>query len=257
MRKKGTMKPIPWEELYCYIYSCGSLHDIEAFSVEVLNGLGELVEFDRGVVFFVDANQKIQDHFLLNIKDSWANMYLDYYSKARISEYSIQNRAFRERPNEIFVDVINWDEQPLSDFVRDYIKAQNLRYSLGFVLFDLNGFPRISFALDRMTNEAFSEDDLNIIRLIQPSLNNLHKNFYASATIGSAPSNNKFWEEAMLTEREIEVTNLLCQGLSPSVIGEALHISTSTVNKHIAHIYDKMKVSTIQELLVKVLKSSS
>ena len=56
-----------------------------------------------------------------------------------------------------------------------------------------------------------------------------------------------------LTEREREVLDLLCQGIKPTFIARELHISTGTVNKHIAHIYRKLGVDSKQELLVKLL----
>jgi len=250
-------RQIPWERIYKFINSCGNLHEIQPFSAQILHGLSEFVPYDRGIVFFIDANHNIRDQFLLNVKDGWVNMYLDYYSKARMSEFSIENRVFTERPGEPLIDVIRWYEQPSSEFISDYIRVQNLQLSLGFVLFDLNGFPRIAFALDRMRKEDFTEQEIEILKIIHPALNNLHKNFYASSSTGLSRSEKKFWEGAGLTEREIEVTNLLCQGLAADNIGQALHISTSTVYKHIAHIYSKMNVSTLQELLVKILNSSS
>src|SRR5262249_53757673 len=47
-----------------------------------------------------------------------------------------------------------------------------------------------------------------------------------------------------LTEREVEVLRLLAQGLSNKEIGARLHISPRTAGNHIAHIYDKTRVST-------------
>ena len=60
-------------------------------------------------------------------------------------------------------------------------------------------------------------------------------------------------EKLVLTRREQEVAQLLCEGVSPENIGKNLCISLSTTNKHIAHIYRKTKVSSRQELLVTLL----
>jgi DNA-binding NarL/FixJ family response regulator len=47
-----------------------------------------------------------------------------------------------------------------------------------------------------------------------------------------------------LTAREIEVLQLLVQGLSNPQIGQRLVISTKTVEHHLAHVYNKLGIST-------------
>ncbi|SHD77549.1 Response regulator containing a CheY-like receiver domain and an HTH DNA-binding domain (fragment) [[Clostridium] ultunense Esp] len=91
-----------------------------------------------------------------------------------------------------------------------------------------------------------------ILNLAIPHLNNLHKNFFYQQTSRKGIDQIS-WETTDLTDREIEITNLLCQGLSPGNISKSLCISLSTTNKHIANIYEKMNVSSIQELLVRIL----
>src|SRR5262249_7522505 len=46
-----------------------------------------------------------------------------------------------------------------------------------------------------------------------------------------------------LTDREAEVLRPLVRGMSMRDIGQQLHISTSTVHTHVAHIYEKTGVS--------------
>jgi len=49
---------------------------------------------------------------------------------------------------------------------------------------------------------------------------------------------------AGLSDREVEILRLLARGQSMRVISEALFISQSTVHTHVAHIYEKIAVST-------------
>jgi DNA-binding CsgD family transcriptional regulator len=46
-----------------------------------------------------------------------------------------------------------------------------------------------------------------------------------------------------ITEREIEVLELLAHGHSNNEIGERLFISPNTVKTHLAHLYEKLEVS--------------
>ena len=52
-----------------------------------------------------------------------------------------------------------------------------------------------------------------------------------------------------LSEREIEVTGLLAQGLDNKTISEQLHISVNTVKSHIKRIYNKLGVSNRLQLM--------
>lgn len=60
-----------------------------------------------------------------------------------------------------------------------------------------------------------------------------------------------------LTPREREVFALMAQGRSATFIGEELFVSTNTVRKHIAHVYEKLDVHSKQELLTLVQRESA
>lgn len=56
-------------------------------------------------------------------------------------------------------------------------------------------------------------------------------------------------KSAGLTEREIQVMRLVCQGRSKGYIAETLCISENTVRSHARHLYAKLSVHSKQELL--------
>ncbi len=58
-----------------------------------------------------------------------------------------------------------------------------------------------------------------------------------------------------LTERELDVLQLLCDGLSPKEIGEKLFLSPRTVEKHKDNIMQKMGVSSVAKLISVALKN--
>lgn len=64
-------------------------------------------------------------------------------------------------------------------------------------------------------------------------------------------------DEAALTPRERDVFELMAQGRSATFIGEELFVSTNTVRKHIAHVYEKLQVHSKQELLTLVQQEST
>lgn len=57
----------------------------------------------------------------------------------------------------------------------------------------------------------------------------------------------------ILTKREMEIIELVCQGLSYKQIAEKMYITSFTVNQHLKKVYAKMKVHSKSELISKVL----
>ncbi|MGI5850073.1 MAG: helix-turn-helix domain-containing protein, partial [Christensenellales bacterium] len=52
-----------------------------------------------------------------------------------------------------------------------------------------------------------------------------------------------------LSEREIEVVDLLAKGMTNQIISEKLHISINTVKSHVKSIYKKMNISNRLQLI--------
>lgn len=60
------------------------------------------------------------------------------------------------------------------------------------------------------------------------------------------------FRELGLTEREAEVANHICKGMSNGEIAEELCISETTVKKHVSHIFEKLGISRREELRGKI-----
>lgn len=56
-----------------------------------------------------------------------------------------------------------------------------------------------------------------------------------------------------LTQREHEILSLLVKGLSYKMIAAKCNVSTSTVNTHIQHIYEKMQVHSVVDAVTKAI----
>ncbi|MFT3933191.1 MAG: response regulator transcription factor [Chitinophagaceae bacterium] len=66
----------------------------------------------------------------------------------------------------------------------------------------------------------------------------------ASMPVQSTPAASKDNQLYELSKREIEVLKLLVDGLDYRTIAEKLYLSSHTVRKHIANIYEKLHVSS-------------
>ena len=61
----------------------------------------------------------------------------------------------------------------------------------------------------------------------------------------------------ILTKREVEIIELVCQGLTYKQIAEKMYITSFTVNQHLKKVYVKMNVHSKSELISKVFKSKA
>jgi len=57
-----------------------------------------------------------------------------------------------------------------------------------------------------------------------------------------------------LTKRETEVLGLLVDGYSYKMIAEKCFISYPTVNTHVSHIYEKLKVKSVSSAVAKAIR---
>ena len=69
-----------------------------------------------------------------------------------------------------------------------------------------------------------------------------------SVAVGPARSRSQL-PPSELTPREIEIVQLLCEGLSSKEIARHLHISAKTVENHRYNIYRKCEVDSIAALM--------
>lgn len=242
-----------YETVYNIVLTCGNIHEQKNFSTNLLNTLSEVCPFDKARIYFYNGNGRVCDQYLIGVDPKWPNAYHEYYSKIQNGRYSVSN-GLPESLLPCKVNIKNWEgsETVNNEFYSDYIRPQQIRSSIGFAFFDTMGTMRAMFAMDRTVSAAFSSNDMYLVQLVYPQLNNLYKNFFSKSNCVNKLENVN-WQTTSLTQREIDITILLCQGVSPTNISRKLHITVPTVNKHIAHIYSKMQVSNRQELLVRIL----
>lgn len=241
-----------WKMMFDLISVCSREHTPKGLAVSILEHIGDFCPFDQGFVYFFDGNGRVCDQYLKNISDRCSVLYLDYYIHADESKYSCY-KEYREAQSHPLLKIHDWEKEDSLDFVPNFIRPRGLKYSASFVLYDLNGNYRTVFSLDRTRPAPFQEQELESLRSLIPVFNGIHKNFYYEE-FNQTELRMKLWQNVRLTEREIQVANLLCQGVSPANISRTLYIAPKTTYQHISNIYKKLHVSSRQELLVLLLR---
>lgn len=98
----------------------------------------------------------------------------------------------------------------------------------------------VVFMLGRV-GQDFTEDDLALLRAVQPVVTGLGTLLRLPRQAQQLLVADTAMEHA-LTEREVQVLELLAQGYKATVIARKAGCSTRTVHRHLGHIYDKLGV---------------
>ena len=251
--KRKDMDPSAYIDAYNLILECSQPISPRGFVVRFLELMKRACPYDQAMVLFLDINGKVSGRYTVGIRDEWVDLYLNYYIHSEEYPQEIQlYQDLRETSDFCFSRIYDWNHFAKSEFITDYIQARGLKYSWGFCFFDMNGAYRVIISLDRTRSDPFSDTERASLELALPILNKMYRNFYYQG-MDTSRSAQSPWSSYHLTRRETEIANLLCQGMTVQNISNVLYIAVTTTYKHISNIYQKVGVSSQQELLVKML----
>lgn len=247
---------LPWMKIHDFLLNIENIRDPKEFWVQVIKKIYLLIPYDQARIYFVNDNGEIYDEVLIGVEQRWSDVYLEYYSKIENGRYSIFTKIQNDRNSipKLKGSVHDWTNYECNEFITDYIKPQGLNYSLGFGLHNADTFTKSVYSLDRTSRSGYTHEEIGIMSIIQPHLDNLQNLFVLALT--NSYSNKNPEVQMSLTKRESEIAELLCKGITPINISNKLFLSLPTVYKHIANIHTKLKVSNRQELLLKLINNS-
>ena len=116
---------------------------------------------------------------------------------------------------------------------------------------DLDEAVRGAAALDRLSDAPYTDWEIETVRSIRELLKLFHRLLFTCADDEAAQLTSRT-ELQTLTPREMEIVNLLEQGITPANIAHILHITVPTTNRHIYNIYKKVNVNSRAELMAKI-----
>ena len=241
-----------WQMIYEVVSNCGKAHHPRSFAIDMVHELKKIIDFNQSIVYFLDAAGNTYGQYTRGVADKYGDLYLRYHEAVEGEKYSFGDA--REDPQHPTIILFDWHKdvyypKPLMD---EFIHSRKLTYSCDFGLYDLNGNYRLAVSLDRTKDRNFSEKELTNVLLAIDQLNSIYKNFfYRDEKLGNVSQDQ--WAQWKLTAREIEIVDLISQGVKPQGISDTLYISIATTYKHIQHIHEKMGVTNNQELMVKLL----
>lgn len=237
---------LPWMKINDFLLIVGRERTSQGLCTSILYEIAGLIPYDIGALFLLDETGKSYKQILIEMEPKWSKAYIDYYSKIEEGRFSY----FIDKPDEK-----DWSDYRNSEIATDYMAPQRIRHSATLKLYSSDHFLRGAIGLNRSCSSGFTQSEKEILSVLRPHLSNLHKNLFVAGCENKScdPSGD---EAKHLTGRETQITDLLCKGLSPGQISKKYFISQRTVYKHLENIYQKLGVSTRQELLVKLLNKN-
>ena len=163
--------------------------------MQVIKKIHRLIPYDQARVYFVNDSGKICDQVLIGVDQTWSDVYLEHYSRIENGRYSIPNRGYLipnriERGRYSFPDlegsVYDWTSYNGDEFMTEYIRPQRLSYSAGFAFHDADGLIKSVYMLDRTGRNEYTRREIDIMSVVQPHLDNLHRNLFVSVIDGDA-----------------------------------------------------------------------
>lgn len=253
--KIKNIDPSCYIDAYNLVLECSSAHTPRGFVVRFLELMKRVCPYDEAFVLFLDPEGRLTGRYTINIDSCWPERYInDYLQQPDFPlEFRPAQGGTENDPSFKSTRIVDWSTCENIRFLTDYIRPRHLCYSWGFAFADLNGTYRVVMSLDRTHPTPYTEAESNRLLLALPVLNNMHRNFYYQGMDNAGSPVQSSWSQYHLTRRETEIADLLCQGMSVQNISSALFIAVTTTYKHIANIYEKVGVSSQQELLVQLL----
>ena len=154
-------------------------------------------------------------------------------------------------------DFISDGMRQKSEFYQTWMRPMGVVYGCGINVFSHGvGFATVTFARDEGEGD-FTDKELDILSVTARHLGEKFHQLYPVGVSyrGRGGSLENFNELYGLTAREAEICEMVCSGLLPAEIAASLTISTSTVNRHLANIYQKTGAGNRSTLLRKALRS--
>jgi len=153
---------------------------------------------------------------------------------------------------------MDWRQAKLAKnaFVRDFIHGLlRIDFSAGIPIVNRDGSGAAIFMFTRIGTGRMSGREGAILLALRPHLVNLYSLF---KRIECLPADHLFAaelarESELLSKREAEIAGLLCRRLHAHEIAASLMISKRTVETHVQHIYDKLRVNSRVDLLHRLM----
>jgi DNA-binding CsgD family transcriptional regulator len=244
--------PGDYEAVLTFLRQLYGVERLEDFPRRAMAGLGRLIESD-----ILTYNEIYPRRIRADFLDEPAGT-IDDWQRATFERYAHQHPLIthyaktRERHPRKISDFLTLTQFKNLALHSEFFRPLRLNYQMAVTIPSTPELV-IGIALNR-SRVDFSERDRSMLEAIRPHLAQAYRNAAERTRLAERVATVKRIElrsvrqgtpeERALTRREREVLNLVAEGKTNRQIGARLAISGRTVQKHLEHIYQKLRVRT-------------
>lgn len=234
------MAYMPWDQINALLIESGSEETRAGLYDRLISGIGGIIPWDVGAGVF---NREIRCVSCLGWdRRTFEHYNGHYYAKVPFILYNEAGVAYRGK------DVVHWNRVSDCEFTRDFARPLGLHSGLSPFR------PAWAFNISIQRSKdfpLFTPRDCEILDVLNAHMHNYLRFLSrieslsggdvaaASADMSPSPAREAFRRSFALSEREMEVIEGLCDGLSNRSLAANLFISERTVKAHLASIFRK------------------
>lgn len=237
------------------IHKIYNIAEFDEMRKGALEAIRFLIPFDTGGFFLASSETPYQltDPIALNVDKRELEKYLNRYQSLDYTRWTFaapSGKAYRE------TDLLDESTRINTPYYREMFTPIAMHYSMLLTIIHKEQFLGVINLFRKKEDGDFSDKEVFLFELLGSHLNSrLFRERFLSVDkreIEKSLQTTELMEAYHLTLREVEIIQMLCEGVNKDKICELLCISLNTLKKHIANIYKKMEISSMMELLQKV-----
>ena len=223
-----------------------------SFQEQTIDLVGNLIRISAARFWLINPKINIKGCVFYNIDNKTEEVYQNKYSGMDPMHPS------RFEGTDITVicsDTLMLDtEWRQSKFYREFMAPRHYDHNAD-IFFRNEG--KITAVLSILRDDGlgpFNEIELNLLRNLQPFLEYTLNNIYLPKRFTEREYlSNKY----SLTERELDVVEIVMSGVDTKTMAKVLNLSMATVKTHLQHIFEKVGVHSTKELISTLFRELS
>lgn len=212
-----------------------------AFVDHFAQSVSRIMPLDGVFSYKIDSAQSQSDYYFQNLSSQLVDEYLSEMQGH--DPLSIQKHFYRN------VDTLALSQCHIDSTYQEFADRVQMQDNIE-LFFKINKVPVRGISLIRSKQHAaFSAQELHVIQSCY-LLGNYHLN---QMLILSNQDMGEKYSDYGLTKKEQQVVDFICLGKSNQAIADAMFVSVPTIKTHVQHIFQKMQVSSRQQVISQFL----
>jgi DNA-binding CsgD family transcriptional regulator len=257
-------RPIPWRRLWDFLSLCSDAEDLADLFSRATREIPKLIPCDQCSIVMAEMTHDEPD---LNRTGSYRNpgprdvslrLFLsdpdDRLVEAYLGRYFFIDYAMLNLKPGCAAYRYDWRGRRFSrnEFAVDFaIPVWHSHMTLGMPFFAEDGHGGLGLGLSRSGAVRFDDREISLLLALRPHLENLYNLHRRLLRLTSERvcAAELARGHRLLSPREAQIAELLCERMRPAEIAALLLRSRRTVERHIEHIYEKLGVGCRRDMI--------